>query len=49
MFEDLDQRMRRDQDTDIPPRQRMMRNGLVLLVSLVLFGALYAVFRFAEA
>lgn len=49
MFDDLDQKMRQDEDADLPRRQRWMRNSLVLLVSMILFGALYAVIRFAEA
>ena len=49
MFDELDKTMRQDQDAEMPPQQRWMRNTLVLLLAVVLFGALYAVFRFVEA
>ena len=49
MFEDLEQEMRRDQDAVISRKERWIRNGLVLLISVVLFGALYVVIKYVEA
>ena len=49
MFEDLEQVMRRGEDTVATRKERWMRNAIVLLISVILFGALYAVIRFVDA
>ena len=49
MFEQLDDSMRRDDDAVTTPRQRWTRYAIVLLVSIVFFGGLYALIRFVEA
>lgn len=49
MFEDLEQKIRHDEEENLPRKQRWIRNALVLLISMMLFGALYAVIKFVEA
>lgn len=49
MFEDLEQKIRHDEEEELPRNQRWIRHALVLLISLILFGALYAVIKFVEA
>ena len=49
MFEELEQQIKRDDDAVTTRTQRRMRNALVLLVSAILFGGLYAALRYMES
>lgn len=49
MFDTLDDRIRQDDDATISRRERRIRNTIVILVSALLFGTLYAALRYAEA
>lgn len=48
MFNSLDDEIERDDQATSTPRQRWLRNALVVLASIVLFGSLYAGIRFLE-
>jgi len=48
MFEQLEETIRSDEDAVTTPRQRWIRYAIVLLVSMVLFGGLYALIRFVN-
>jgi hypothetical protein len=48
MFNSLDEQIKRDDDATSTPRQRGLYYLTVLLVSIVLFGGLYAGIRFLE-
>jgi hypothetical protein len=47
MFDSLDDERNHDQAT-APPRERWLRHGVVLLITIVLFGGLYAGIQFFE-
>jgi hypothetical protein len=49
MFEELDQQIRRDDEAVTTRAQRRIKNAVVILVSVVLFGGLYAALRFMES
>jgi len=48
MFNSLDDEIKRDEQTASTPTQRYLQALAVLLVSIVLFGGLYAGIRFLE-
>jgi hypothetical protein len=48
MFNSLDDEIERDDQATSTPRERWLRNALVVLASIVLFGSLYAGIRFLE-
>ena len=48
MFDSLEEEMKRNDEATSSPRERWLRYAAVLLVSLVLFGGLYAGIRFLE-
>jgi hypothetical protein len=48
MFNSLDDQMKRDDQATSTRGERWLRYAAVLVVSLVLFGGLYAVVRFVE-
>jgi hypothetical protein len=48
MFDSLDDEMRRDEDAVSSMRERWLRYGGVLLLSLVIFGGLFAAIWFFE-
>jgi hypothetical protein len=48
MFNSLDDEMRREDLATSTQRERWLRYAAVLVVSLVLFGGLYAFVRFVE-
>jgi hypothetical protein len=47
MFNDLDEMERNDQSV-APPRERWLRRGAVLLITVFLFGGLYVGIQFFE-
>jgi hypothetical protein len=49
MFDDLQERIKRDDDATTARGQRRLRNAFVILLSIVLFGGLYAAIRFMES
>ena len=48
MFQSLDEEIKRDERSRSTPRERFVFYAAVLLVSMVLFGSLYAGIRFLE-
>ena len=48
MFNSLDEEMKRDDQDTSTPRERWLRYAVVLLLSVVLFGGLYAGIRLLE-
>jgi hypothetical protein len=48
MFNSLEDELKRDQEAATPRAQRWLRSAMVALVSVILFGALYAGIRFLE-
>jgi hypothetical protein len=48
MFNSLDEELKRDDQETSTPRERWLRYAAVLLVSMVLFGGLYAGIHFLE-
>jgi hypothetical protein len=46
MFNSLDEEIKRDDQATSTPRERCLRYAAVLLVSIALFGSLYAGIRF---
>ena len=49
MFDELQDQIDRDEESLTTPAERRLRNIVVLLVSIVLFGGLYAALRFLES
>jgi hypothetical protein len=48
MFNSLDDELKQDEQATSTARQRWLRYAAVLLVSLILFGGLYATIKFLE-
>lgn len=48
MFESLDDEMRRDEKATTTPRERKLFYVAVMLVSIILFGGLYAGIKYLE-
>ena len=48
MFTSLDEQIKRADDAVSAPQGRWVRHAAVLLISILLFGGLYAVIRFVE-
>lgn len=48
MFTSLDEQIKHDDDAVSTPQERWMRYAGVFLISVLLFGGLYAVIRFLE-
>ena len=48
MFNSLEDEMKRDEQATTTPRQRWLLYATVALVSVILFGGLYAGIRFLE-
>jgi hypothetical protein len=49
MFDELQEQIKRDDDATTTRGQRRLRNAVVVLLSIVLFGGLYAAIRFMES
>jgi cytochrome b subunit of formate dehydrogenase len=41
MFESLDEQMKRDEDRETTPRERMMHWALAILITVLVLGGLY--------
>lgn len=49
MFEDLEAKIKHDDDETITRSERRLRYVVVIVLSVVLFGGLYAALRFMES
>ncbi|HUA63147.1 MAG TPA: hypothetical protein VML19_30615 [Verrucomicrobiae bacterium] len=49
MFEELQDRMKRDDDATTTPGQRWLKNAVVIILAALIFGGLYAALRFMES
>jgi hypothetical protein len=49
MFDDLEQQIKRDDDIVRTRGQRRLQTALVILLSLIVFGGVYAALRFLES
>lgn len=48
MFDDLEERMKRDEDAVTTRAQRRWQTAIVILLSVIFFGSVYASLRFME-
>jgi len=48
MFDELEKQIRQYEDETTTPKQRRLQGAVVIVLSVVLFGGLYAVIRFVE-
>lgn len=49
MFEDLEEKIKHDNDETMTRSERRLRTIVVVVLSVVLFGGLYAALRFMES
>jgi hypothetical protein len=49
MFDDLEQRIKRDDDALRTRGQRNLQAAAVILISLIIFGGMYVALRFLES
>lgn len=49
MFDDLEQQIKRDDEAVTTRTQRRWQTALVILLSMLIFGGLYAALRFIES
>ncbi len=49
MFEDLQEKIKHDDDETMTRAERRLRNTVVVVLSVLLFGGLYAALRFMES
>lgn len=49
MFEDLEEKIKHDDAESVTRSERRFRNIIVIVLSVVLFGGLYAALRFMES
>lgn len=49
MFDTLDDRIKQDDEAVLSRRERRIRNMIVVVLSALLFGTLYAALRYAES
>jgi hypothetical protein len=49
MFEDLEEKIKHDDNETMTRSERRLRNIVVVVLSVVLFGGLYAALRFMES
>jgi len=48
MFDSLDDKIRHDHEVEIPRQERYIRNALIALLSILLFGGLYYAIRMID-